>query len=67
MNKLTIGVIAFWSGSAVALFWSHLAENIPLEAKETVGILYFLHFVFFLIGLGCLIGRIIQWAKSRSN
>ena len=67
MNKLTTGVIAFWLGSIVALIWSHNVERSQIESGETIGILYYIHFVFFLIGLGCLICRIIQWYKSRSH
>jgi hypothetical protein len=63
MNTLTAVVIAMWSGSLVSFGWSYLAGFFTIQSEVTVVILQFIAFVCFLIGLGCFIARIIQWAR----
>ena len=65
MNKLIVYGLIFWGGSVVALFFAHFTESSPIMSEKTISIAYAIHFAFFLVGLGLVIGGIIQWARSR--
>jgi hypothetical protein len=62
MNKLTIGIIAFWGGTLVSVGWSFMIEyfTISIQQQTTLEWLHVIGIITFLIGFGCFITRIIQ-------